>query len=296
MGSRMRNWCFTKYDLNIPEFDPDVVRYCVYQHEICPDTGREHIQGYVEFKKSIRLAAVKVLFNDDSIHLERRQGTRDQAKAYCMKADSRKEGTSPVEFGTWDVSPGRRSDLQRVYDQISNGADDGEIAELYPIEYMKYSRAIKEMIRVIRNRNECRAIVDSLETVDLRPWQSQVVTEIQIQNDREVMWVHDSEGGKGKSFLTKYLKFKYNAYVVTGGTQNDIAYDYNFQKIVVFDLARESQFMPYQLIENFKNGLIFSAKYESNMKISMGVRVLVFSNSLPDLNKLSADRWNIKTI
>lgn len=292
----MRNWCFTKYDLAMPDLDPTLVRYCVYQRELCPDTGREHLQGYIEFKKSIRMNAVKAFFGDTTIHLEARRGTREEAREYCMKDDTRIDGTIPIEFGEFVSRQGRRSDLEDVYASIAEGNSVDYIAENFPIEYMKYSKQIKEMVGVIRNRTECRAMIEEFETVTLRPWQEECVTEIENQNEREVLWITDREGGKGKSWLTKYLKLKCNAFVVTGGNHNDIAFDYDYQKIVVFDLARESQFMPYSLIENFKNGLIFSAKYESKMKFSRQVKVVIFSNNLPDMSKLSGDRWNVKEL
>lgn len=295
--TKMRNWCFTKYDLSMPDFeDKEDVRYCVWQHEICPDSGREHIQGYIELKKSIRINAVKRLFNDNTMHLERRAGTRDQARAYCMKEESRKVDTLPEEYGDWEQNRGKRNDLEEVYDAIGQGKSVDEIAELYPIKYMRYSRAIKDMVTTVRSRNEVRAILDDFESAALRPWQEETVEALEAQNDREVLWVTDQEGGKGKSFLTKYLNLKKDAFVVTGGNSNDIAYEYNFQKMVVFDLARETEYMPYQLIENFKNGLIFSPKYESRMKYSKNVKVVIFSNFPPNLNKLSADRWVIKNI
>lgn len=48
-----------------------------------------------------------------------------------------------------------------------------------------------------------------------------------------------------------------------------------------------------KIIEQIKNGIYFSGKYESQMKYDKPPHVVVFSNTMPDQSKLSADRWNI---
>lgn len=94
-----RNYCWTLYE-PFPElpivFDEDTVKYCVYQKEECPETKKLHLQGYVELKKSIRFAALKKLFGREDLHIEQRRGTRDEARDYCRKEESRVAG--PWEF------------------------------------------------------------------------------------------------------------------------------------------------------------------------------------------------------
>lgn len=70
------------------------------QVEMCPTTGRAHLQFFVSFPQRLRLSGVKKLFPGD--HLE---PARDPVKAreYCMKVETRVSG--PWETGTW-VVPG----------------------------------------------------------------------------------------------------------------------------------------------------------------------------------------------
>lgn len=87
---RARHWCFT---LNNPEqhgIVDDVVpalpqeRYIVWQREQGAN-GTVHLQGYVEFHASIRFSALKKWL--PSARFAARNGSREQARDYCMKKD-----------------------------------------------------------------------------------------------------------------------------------------------------------------------------------------------------------------
>lgn len=124
MAAQRRDWCFThQVQLDNDAFEAAMphlhehFRYMVYQTEIAPDTGRVHIQGYIEFLRSIRFAQVKQLLGGHA-HLEGRRGTRQQARDYCMKADTRMPGTEPTELGQWVDKQGNRTDLTTAKKKI----------------------------------------------------------------------------------------------------------------------------------------------------------------------------------
>lgn len=71
--------------------------YLVCQVEEAPETGKLHLQGYVEFKNPRSIGKIKKIM--PGAHLERRLGTAKQASDYCKKDGTRKEG--PWEFGNW---------------------------------------------------------------------------------------------------------------------------------------------------------------------------------------------------
>lgn len=113
-------------------------------------------------------------------------------------------------------------------------------------------------------------------------------------DNRTVHWVYDYKGGNGKSDLTNYLLSHQNAFLVDCGKIADIAYAYDNQPVVVFDLARDTEdYCPYRAMEAFKNGRFFSPKYNSCLKTFTPPHVVVFANYLPDESKLSADRWDV---
>lgn len=139
-------WCFT---LNSPtqllDFNVDApegkVRYAIYQHEI-GESGNEHFQGYVEFYRSIRLGGVRKIF--PGAHWEPRRGTREQARDYCRKQD----GTyldGPYEFGTWDLTPGKRNDIDGLKKFVDNGGSLLDVWNVYPDLFLKYNKAIQQV-------------------------------------------------------------------------------------------------------------------------------------------------------
>lgn len=69
--------------------------YAVWQRELCPETGREHLQFFIEFTRRTRWTAVRKLL--PGAHIEPCRNV-EAAIAYCRKEDSRVDG--PYEFGT----------------------------------------------------------------------------------------------------------------------------------------------------------------------------------------------------
>ena len=68
------------------------------------------------------------------------------------------------------------------------------------------------------------------------------------------------------------------------GRDADIAYSYSGERVVFFDFARIANVRDTCCVmENLKNGRIFSSKYESKMKMFPRPHIVVFSNhDVPD--------------
>lgn len=113
-------------------------RCSVWQLERCPSTGRVHWQGYTEFSNRVRGAKMCDTF--PGIHIEKRKGTRQQARDYCEKEESRLSG--PWECGDWaDLNPGRRSDLEGVRELLRTGADELTIADAHFGSWCRYRKS-----------------------------------------------------------------------------------------------------------------------------------------------------------
>lgn len=136
--SRGRNWCFT---LNNPDglLDLDVVgvRYGIYQEEI-GEEGVNHLQGYVELDAPQRLGWLRRNVCDQA-HWAVRRGTREQARDYARKEDSRVAG--PYEFGTFGGEQGKRSDLSAIKEKLDSGAKDQVIADEHFGSWVRYHKA-----------------------------------------------------------------------------------------------------------------------------------------------------------
>lgn len=151
-SSPSRNWCFT---LNNPLFLNNNnrnylfeqlidARYAVYQIER-GEQGTLHAQGYIELSKPKRLAAMKAML--PGAHFEVRRGTREQARDYCMKADTRIEG--PFEHGTWTAGgSGARNDLSALKRRLDEQVSLEVIADEFFGEFLKYERGINAYKRL----------------------------------------------------------------------------------------------------------------------------------------------------
>lgn len=118
----------------------EIARYLVYQRERCPDTGKEHWQGYVEFHKTMRIKGAQEALKIPKAHMEKRRGTRDEARNYCMKEDSRLWG--PYEHGTWIEGQGARTDVINCCNIILNGGDMKDVAEAHPASFVRLYRGL----------------------------------------------------------------------------------------------------------------------------------------------------------
>lgn len=125
-------------------------------------------------------------------------------------------------------------------------------------------------------------------------WQQQVVDLVsqECDNDRIIYWFWDEEGCKGKTTLCKYLISRYGACMIDGGYK-DIAFSLpDNPKIVLMNITRTTEgHVNYKALEAVKDGLVFSAKYESRVKIFNSPHVIVFANFQPDFEAMSKDRW-----
>lgn len=282
--SRLRNWCFTSYDLEnlvVPDETPDF-RYCVYQVETCPETGRWHIQGYIEFKKALHMAKVKELLRDPAVHLEARRGTRAQARQYCMKEDSRV--VEPIEFGIWDTEERARTDLNesRVKIQAHKSwqavLNDPELCNIVS-RYMRWAREVYDN----------RPIVMDDDQLDLYPWQNEVMDMItEDVPPRRVIWIWSQESGTGKSTFFDYVSRQDGIRVLPGADFDNTLYAYDGHDVIWFDLTRAQShdYVPYHALEKFSNRTFHLSKKYTCVRKLVKAHIVVTANIPPDESKL----------
>lgn len=137
--SKCRNYCLTFY--TEPKIEhKEGIRYFIAGKEICPSTGKLHWQAYIELYNSQRWNWIKKAFNDRTIHIEGRLGTREQARDYCKK------DKQYYEWGRWISGQGHRSDLETIATSLVNGeATIEEIMEQAPSTYVQYRNGLKDL-------------------------------------------------------------------------------------------------------------------------------------------------------
>ena len=293
---RTRDICFTYFGDEPPLFQPRRgIAYLVYQLEVCPDTDRRHWQGFAQANNpKASINAWQTALRIPGAHLEPRRGTVQQAIDYCKKDSSRAEGATWHEHGQPNLrdNQGARIDLDDAADKIRakrRWADVVNDESLFPV--------------VCKHSGWCKAIFDNKPkqprvAKDWYEWQAEMLAVIEGEPDsRAIYWIYDAEGNAGKTELAKYLLTNKSAVVLSGKTA-DILHNYDNQDIAIFDFPRQAEdFVNYAAIEKVKDGCYHSGKYEGKVVCrDFDIHVICFANFLPDESKLSADRWNIRTV
>lgn len=119
------------------------ISYGIWQLE-CGEQGTVHLQGYLEFVKPIRLSQLRTLL--PRAHWDQRRGSREQARDYCRKDDTRLSG--PWEFGSFGPAQGKRNDLLNAKLLIDSGFSMREVSDqCFPV-FIRHSKGLYEYKRL----------------------------------------------------------------------------------------------------------------------------------------------------
>lgn len=147
----VRNVCFTAWspvEESVWETINVDFTYMVVGEEVCPDTGRVHWQGYVEFAKQKRFNGIKTWLKQNDVHIEKRKGSAEQAANYCKKDGKyREEGVMSKQ--------GKRTDLQIIREMVQGGACDADIvAEVTSVQAVKAIDTVRQKMIKPRTKDE----------------------------------------------------------------------------------------------------------------------------------------------
>lgn len=110
--ARKRDYCFTDFvcDENFLQGLP--FEYLCYGKEVCPNTGKSHLQGYIYFKNAKSFSAVQKLLTPR--HIEAAKGSTEDSVKYCSKdGDFYEFGVRPKQ--------GSRTDIHNMNELIQQG-------------------------------------------------------------------------------------------------------------------------------------------------------------------------------
>lgn len=171
MNVQRRHWCWTLWlsdDASIEEaedtartiFNCEDIRYSCCQAERPAGLGtRIHLQGYTEFKRSLRVTEVKKRLGYSSMHLEPREGSRADARGYCIsktwKGESKGRCAGPWTAGKWisDVTgsaPQRKSHSDTALECLLQGMTPMQVAAAHPKAFFTHSRKIMDTWQALK--------------------------------------------------------------------------------------------------------------------------------------------------
>lgn len=269
---RYTDWCFT---CNNPPRSPSSVvsvltslnaAFC-FQLET-GDSGTPHYQGVVRFrvKRAFSTVVKKTAAALPGAHWERCKALAS-AIAYCQKPEGR-------VAGPWIGRP-------------VSGAVAGPKQEA--------------LFRLVQ------APTDRYEEARASPWQKDLLQTLSLPPDsRTVHWFYETVGGVGKSCMARHLvgfAWAGRAIIVSGRAADirhrfiSFAGENGAPALVIVDIPRVSKgHFSVAAIEDIKNGIISSSKYEGGQLVFDPPHVVVFSNDPPPWSAMSLDRWNVRHI
>ena len=112
--------------------------YIICGYEGHSDGKTPHIQGFVYLRQSMTKTALKKFMPRAHIEVKSPNSTFQQASDYCKKEGGYDEdGVLP--------SQGRRTDLENVVEMIKKKSTIKEIAQEYPLTYIKFYKGIERL-------------------------------------------------------------------------------------------------------------------------------------------------------
>lgn len=135
-----RNYCVTYFVVDMDNLERiyrenDAIKSINGQMEVCPSTGKEHLQLHLHLSRPVRFTAVTKMFGNQA-HVEKCKDIK-ASKEYCEKEESRAPGASPFcipysvqrerHVGLAEMRPWQK-ELER---SLSSKADDRQVWWLY---------------------------------------------------------------------------------------------------------------------------------------------------------------------
>jgi hypothetical protein len=294
------NWCFTLNNYSDDEYEkisslyPEKVKYMIIGKEVGEEDETPHLQGYCQFSPKLRFHMVKQLLGD-RCHIEKCKGSAQSNVDYCKKGGIWEE---------WGECTGtHKQKVREIIKKLQSGESvtkivDSDLCHSYVVNRQNIRQTLREIGQEAQDKSRKKKNRDE---VDLSDWQKSLIELFEEfkDNDRVIFWIYDNVGGAGKTFFCDYMSDINPKDVIVMDNQQcrDISCAYNGQKIVLFDFVREEEHdIKYGVLEKLKNGRIFSAKYESHVKVFEKPTVCVFANHAPRVKMLSMDRWKIYSV
>lgn len=298
-----RRWCFTLNNYTDEDCET-ITKFCQFKGEYSivgkelGENNTPHLQGYFRTTRAFTLNGLKKALGP-RVHFEPARGTEEENFIYCSKGQDLllEVGCKRSDNLKWST----KDKINRAVEILSSGGSLKELlsdsSDCYTV-YLRHSKIVDRLVQETGLKKETENIKQERHSLLLRTWQHKLIVDLQGEPDaRKIIWYVDFVGNTGKSWLTKTILAGGDSIAFENSRGLDIKHAYNGQKIAIFDLTRSQEsYFNYGVLESIKNGVMFSSKYESQMKLFKQPHVVVFANWPPDTTKLSEDRWDVRDL
>jgi len=287
-NERSRGWCLTINNYTPEDLVPNSDSIYHIIGEECGDlTHTPHLQCYVYYENARTFSSMKKSY--PRAHIEKQKGSCLQASDYCKKEGNYKEyGVLPVDkrsmVNEWDA----------IIKDIKDGSSFEQLSVDWPQQFIRYANGMRQAYELNKPKYKF-SILEKYGKFNLL--QETIMSIVECQpDDRTVYWIYDQVGGAGKTDLANHLMSNHNFKVFGNAKTADVAFAWDGEN-VIFDYSRSQQdHINYGVIEDIKNGRVFSPKYTSAVKFHARPHVICLANFLPDYSKMSLDRWYLITL
>lgn len=246
------------------------------------ESGTPHLQSFIYWSNQREFSAIKKKFPRAHIERKSKKSTFKEASDYCKKdGDFWEHGELPLDRSV--------NNWESIDADIKGGMSWEELSSKYPEESIKYVGGLRGHYETHRPKYKY-----SLPE-PLRPFQEEILEYIKRPvNDTSILWIFDVVGNAGKSKLAGHLLSNCGFIVFGNGKTSDIAYAWNGENVVMDYSRSQQEHINYGVLEDLKNGRIFSPKYQSATKFYKPIHLMVFANFMPDKSKMSLHKWDIR--
>lgn len=138
----------------------------------------------------------------------------------------------------------------------------------------------------------------------LRPFQQTIVDKVNEWDKRTINIIYCEHGNMGKSALVGYLRaYKLARALPPVNDYKDLlrmVCDLPTSRCYIFDMPRslnkDRLYQFFSAVETIKDGYAYDDRYNFREKVFDCPNIWIFTNTFPDFNMLSLDRWKLWTI
>lgn len=217
------------------------------------------------------------------------------------------------EILTRQGAAGRARQAQREdYEEALTLAKRGDLlgirSDLLVRHYQSFRRIAAECRRAEQKEAWAAEAAKLFEPLNpralvFRPWQVELMAILQrAPDDRTIVWVEDPNGNAGKTTFARWYHATHleTSDIIIPAREADMAYAIRpGLRVYLLDVPRsKSEFVVWGFLENLKNGVFTSAKYESTTCYMQSPHVVIFANiPVPEVSQSSGfSRDRIKHI